>query len=125
MFDFDVDFAVLNDASVGLQCCGWVFLVLSCAYVEFPSVAGAHDDVVCENSVFEGAAHVRASVFKSEDLVAFSHEKDGASFDANGFHLVVFEVGFFYRLHKICVAHLCLAPFENFILLLLIWGWMF
>ena len=105
VFDLDVYFSVLDYAAVGFYGCCWVFLVFSVAYVEFPSVAGAHDLVVSEDSCFEGAAHVGAAVLEGEDLVVFSYEQDGFAFDANGFHLVFFEFGFFYGWHKVVLAH--------------------
>ena len=64
----------------------------------------AHDQVVCEDAAFEGASRVRAEVLETEDLVPFSYEQDWFAFEADGFHLVVFDFVFFYGWHKLVVA---------------------
>ena len=44
------------------------------------------------------------AVRDGEDLVAFSYEEDWFAFEADGFHLVVFDFGFFYGWHKLVFA---------------------
>jgi len=48
--------------------------MFACAYVEFPAVAWAHDDIACEDAALELAACVRAKVGYRIDLSADSGE---------------------------------------------------
>ena len=68
-------------------------------------MARTHNGVVVEDSVFECAACVWAEVLEAENLAAFSYEEDWFAFEADGFHVVVFDFVFFYGWYKVAVVH--------------------
>ena len=62
LLNFNKYFPIFNLAPVALKLYLGDFRVLPIAHVKFPAVAWTHNNVACQDSSFEGAAHVRATV---------------------------------------------------------------